>query len=246
MFTNCIPKTWIGFRIFTVFKSTVYNSEYLENLEVYSSRMDDTCYRRWILIQIPQIPILEETARNIFFHVPMWMAMFSMFTVSFVYSIRYLNTPNPLFDIKAESAARVGMIFGVCGLLTGSLWARFTWGTWWTFAEPKMNLAALAMMIYVAYFVLRSAFDDEDKRAKISAVYNIFAVTTVPFLLYVVPRQLTSLHPGADGNPAFSEITAVELRYILYPAMIGFIAIAFWLYDIIHRYNTVKSRVENL
>ncbi len=199
-----------------------------------------------ILIQIPEIPILEQTARNIFFHVPMWMAMFSMFTVSLVYSIRYLNSPDLLFDIKAESAARVGMIFGVCGLMTGSLWARFTWGTWWTFAEPKMNLAALAMMIYVAYFVLRSAFDDEEKRAKISAVYNIFAVTTVPFLLYVVPRQLTSLHPGADGNPAFSEVTAAELRYILYPAMIGFIAVAFWIYDIVHRYKTVQSRIENL
>ncbi|RNC79755.1 MAG: ABC transporter permease [Balneola sp.] len=198
-----------------------------------------------ILIQIPQIPILEQTARNIFFHVPMWMAMFSMFTVSFVYSIRQLSAPNPVFDIKAESAARVGMIFGLCGLLTGSLWARFTWGTWWTFAEPKMNLAALSMMIYVAYFVLRSAFDDEEKRAKISAVYNIFAVTTVPFLLYVVPRQLTSLHPGADGNPAFSEITAPEIRYILYPAMIGFIGVAFWIYDITHRYKSLQTRIEN-
>lgn len=199
-----------------------------------------------ILIQIPRIPILEQTARNIFFHVPMWMAMFAMFTTSFVYSIKYLNSPVTSFDIKAEAAARVGMAFGVCGLLTGSLWARFTWGTWWTFAEPKMNLAALAMMIYVAYFVLRSAFDDEEKRAKISAVYNIFAVTTVPFLLYVVPRQLTSLHPGADGNPAFSEITAPELRIILYPAMLGFIALSFWIYDILHRFKTVQSRAENL
>lgn len=199
-----------------------------------------------ILIQIPRIPILEQTARNIFFHVPMWMAMFAMFTTSFVYSIKYLNSPATSFDIKAEAAARVGMAFGVCGLLTGSLWARFTWGTWWTFAEPKMNLAALAMMIYVAYFVLRSAFDDEEKRAKISAVYNIFAVTTVPFLLYVVPRQLTSLHPGADGNPAFSEITAPELRIILYPAMLGFIALSFWIYDILHRFKTVQSRAENL
>ncbi len=199
-----------------------------------------------ILIQIPEIPILEQTARNIFFHVPMWMAMFAMFSVSFIYSIRNLNSPDLIFDIKAESAAKVGMVFGICGLLTGSLWARFTWGTWWTFAEPKMNLAALAMMIYVAYFVLRSAFDDEEKRAKVSAVYNIFAVTTIPFLLYVVPRQLTSLHPGADGNPAFSEITAAELRFILYPAMIGFIAVAFWIYDIVHRYKTVQSRIENL
>ena len=82
-----------------------------------------------ILISIPQIPILEQTARNLFFHVPMWMAMFSMFAISFYYSIRYLNTPNISFDIKAESAAKVGVVFGICGLLTGSLWARFTWGT---------------------------------------------------------------------------------------------------------------------
>lgn len=197
-----------------------------------------------ILIQIPEIPILEQTARNIFFHVPMWMAMYAMFLTSFVYSIRMLNNPDVETDIKAESAARVGMIFGLCGLLTGSLWARFTWGSWWTFAEPKMNLAALAMMIYLAYFILRSAFDDQEKRGKIAAVYNIFAVTTIPFLLYVVPRQLSSLHPGADGNPAFSEITAAELRYILYPAMIGFIALSFWIYDIVKRQGLLQYRLE--
>lgn len=197
------------------------------------------------LIYIPEIPILEQTARNIFFHVPMWMTMFVLFIISFWYSIKYLNTPNLEYDIKASSAANVGVAFGVCGLLTGSLWARFTWGSWWTFAEPKMNLAALALMIYVAYFVLRSAFDDRDKRAKLSAVYNIFAVTTIPFLLYVVPRQLTSLHPGADGNPAFSEITADELRFVLYPAFIGFIALGYWIYDIHSRYNKVKLEVEN-
>lgn len=197
------------------------------------------------LIQIPQIPILEQTARNIFFHVPMWMAMFSMFIVSVYYSIRYLNKPSVIFDIKAVAAARTGMVFGICGLLTGSLWARFTWGAWWTFSEPKMNLAALAMLIYVAYFVLRSAFDDEEKRAKLGAVYNIFSVTTIPFLLYIVPRQLTSLHPGADGNPAFSEITAPELRFVLYPAMLGFIGMAFWIFNTLHRYNHAKYCIEN-
>lgn len=198
-----------------------------------------------ILISIPKIPILEETARNIFFHVPMWMAMFAMFSISFFYSISYLNTPDLKKDIKAESAAKVGIVFGVCGLLTGSLWARFTWGTWWTFAEPKMNLAALAVMIYYAYFVLRSAFDDQEKRAKLSAVYNIFAVTTIPFLLYIVPRQLESLHPGAEGNPAFSEITAPELRFVLYPAFIGFIALSVWVYDVVYRYKLVQHQLEN-
>ncbi|MDR9417453.1 cytochrome c biogenesis protein CcsA [Gracilimonas sp.] len=197
------------------------------------------------LIYIPEIPILEQTARNIFFHVPMWMTMFVLFLISLWYSIKYLNDANLQDDVKASSAATVGVVFGICGLLTGSLWARFTWGSWWTFAEPKMNLAALALMIYVAYFVLRSAFDDRAKRAKLSAVYNIFAVTTVPFLLYIVPRQLTSLHPGADGNPAFSEITADELRFILYPAFIGFIAMGYWIYEIYTRYNILKLKAEN-
>lgn len=196
------------------------------------------------LIPIPEIPILQESARNLFLHVPMWFTMSVCFATGLYYSIRYLNNPSIKFDRKAETATQIGLVFGICGLITGSLWARFTWGTWWTFAEPRMNLSALGMMIYVAYFVLRSAFDNPEKRAKIAAVFNVFAATTIPFLLYIIPRQLPSLHPGAEGNPAFSEITAPELRYIFYPAVIGFIALAIWLNDIMNRYKTVKHTTE--
>lgn len=197
------------------------------------------------LISIPEIPILEQTARNLFLHVPMWFTMMVAFVMAFVYSIRYLNSDNLAWDRKAETATAVGLIFGICGLLTGALWARFTWGTWWTFAEPRMNLSALAMLIFVAYFILRSAFNNEIKRAKISAVYNIFGVTTVPFLLYIIPRQLPSLHPGAEGNPAFSDITAPELRLIFYPAVIGFIGLSIWMMDIVNRYKKVNSVTAN-
>lgn len=195
-------------------------------------------------IKIPEIAILEQTARNLFLHVPMWFTMMVAFAMAFYFSIRYLNDEEMKWDQKAETATAVGLAFGICGLLTGSLWARFTWGTWWTFAEPRMNLAALAMMIFVAYFILRSAFDDPEKRAKISAVYNIFGVTTIPFLLYIIPRQLPSLHPGAEGNPAFSEITAPELRLIFYPAILGFIGLAVWMMDILNRYKRVKYLTE--
>lgn len=193
------------------------------------------------LIRIPHIPILEETARNLFLHVPMWFTMMIAFSMAFYFSIRYLNDESLVWDRKAETATAVGLIFGVCGLMTGSLWAKFTWGTWWTFSEPRMNLAALSMMIFVAYFILRSAFNDKEKRAKISAIYNIFGITTVPFLLYIIPRQLPSLHPGADGNPAFSDITAPELRLIFYPAVIGFIGLAIWIMDIVNRYKRIEQ-----
>ena len=196
-------------------------------------------------IKIPDIPILKQSARNLFLHVPMWFTMFICFLSGFVYSIRYLNSNQIMMDMKAEAATRVGVVFGICGLLTGSLWARFTWGSWWTFAEPKMNLAALCMLIYVAYLVLRTAFDNPQKRAKAAAVYNIFAATTVPFLLYIIPRQLESLHPGAEGNPAFSEITAPELRIIFYPAIIGFIGLAVWIIDVQLRYLKLKSKLSD-
>ncbi len=196
------------------------------------------------LIRVPEIPILYETSRNLFFHVPMWFTMTVVFAAGLIFSIRYLISSSMRMDALAESATMIGILFGFCGLLTGSLWARFTWGTWWTFAEPKMNLSAMALMIYVAYFILRSAFDDPEKRAKIAAVYNVFAATTVPFLLYVVPRQLPSLHPGADGNPAFSDLTAPELRLVFYPAIIGFIGIAVWITQLRYRYIMIKLRAE--
>ncbi len=196
------------------------------------------------LIPVPEIPILYETTRNLFFHVPMWFTMTVVFGAGLFFSIRYLASSTLRFDHLAESATLIGILFGICGLLTGSLWARFTWGTWWTFAEPKMNLSAMALMIYVAYFILRSAFDDPEKSAKIAAVYNVFAATTIPFLLYVVPRQLPSLHPGADGNPAFSDLTAPELRLVFYPAVIGFIGLAVWIIQLRYRFLTLQHRLE--
>jgi heme exporter protein C len=194
------------------------------------------------LIPIPDIPILEQSARNLFLHVPMWMAMFAMFMAGVVYSIRFLNSGDLKNDTKAAALTHVGIVFGICGLLTGSLWARFTWGAWWTFAEPKMNLSALTLLLFVSYFILRSAVDDPKKRARLSAVYHVFATTTVPFLLYVIPRQLPSLHPGADGNPAFSEVTAPELRLIFYPAVIGFIGLAVVLANLSYRYRILKEQ----
>jgi heme exporter protein C len=183
------------------------------------------------LLSIPRISILEHTARNLYFHVPMWFTMMAAFFVSAYHSLRHLQGGDLRRDVRALQAARVGALFGILGLVTGIVWARFTWyvGTnvWWNF-DPKQTLAAVQLLIYGAYFTLRSAIDDSEKRARIAAVYNLFAVVTVPFLLYVLPRQMESLHPGAEGNPAFSEITHPVMRLVFYPAVIGFIGL-FWV-----------------
>ena len=183
---------------------------------------------------IPEMNILEETARNLYFHVPMWFTLMAATVVSAYHSAMYLRTGDILRDVRAREAARVGMLFGLMGIVTGMMWARFTWyegtGKWWNF-DPKQSMAAVLLLIYGAYFVLRSGIDVAEKRGRIAAVYNLFAVVTMPFLLYILPRQMKSLHPGAEGNPAFSQTDlAPAMRWIFYPAVLGFFALAWWLY----------------
>jgi heme exporter protein C len=199
-----------------------------------------------LVLDIPRINILEHTARNLFFHVPMWFTMMSAMFLSGYHSLQVLRSGREISDIRALQAARVGFAFGLMGLITGIAWSKFTWyvGTdvWWNF-DPRQTMAALQLVLYGAYFVLRTAFDDTERRARVSAAYNLFAALTVPFLLYVVPRQLTSLHPGADGNPAFSDITAPVMRLVFYPAVIGFIGLFWVLYTQRVRLAHVRLRI---
>lgn len=186
-----------------------------------------------MLLNIPRVAMLEHTARNLYFHVPMWFTMMALTALSAVHAIQCLRTNHPVSDIRSSTAALIAIIFGLLGLATGSMWARFTWyeetNIWWNF-DPKQSMAAVQVLIYCAYFALRGALDDPARRARIAAVYNIFAFVTVPFLLYVLPRQLESLHPGAEGNPAFSDITDPIMRVVFYPAVIGFIGLGWLLY----------------
>ena len=183
------------------------------------------------LLPIPRLNILEHSARNLYFHVPMWFTMLAAACVSGYHSFKSLQTGELIYDIRAEEASRLGILFGVLGLITGSIWARYTWyvGTpiWWNF-DPKQTMAAIGVLIYGAYFVLRSTIDVPQTRARVAAAYNLFAAATLPLLLYVLPRQLDSLHPGAEGNPAFSDITHPIMRLVFYPAVIGFIGL-FWI-----------------
>ncbi len=182
-----------------------------------------------LLIEVPALAILHETIRNLFFHVTMWFGMMIILFVSLIYSVKYLSAFSMKNDIIASEAANTGMLFGILGLLTGMVWARFTWGDWWV-NDPKLNGAAVTMLIYLAYFVLRGSLDDEAKRAKVSAVYNIFAFTMLIVFLIVLPRMTDSLHPGSGGNPGFSTYDIDEnMRMVFYPAIIGWTLIGVWI-----------------
>lgn len=192
-----------------------------------------------LLMPVPTLAILNETIRNLYYHVTSWFAMITMFIMAFAYSIAYLNTQKEKFDTLAKIFVQVGMVFGVIGLVTGMLWARFTWGSFWV-SDPKLNGAAIALLAYLAYAVLRNSFQDQLQRAKVSAVYNIFAFVMMILFVFILPRMTDSLHPGNGGNPAFSGYDLDStMRMVFYPAVIGWILLGFWI-------SEIRFRIEKL
>lgn len=186
---------------------------------------------------VPEVPLLRETIRNLYFHVTMWFGMIILMTVSLIYSIKYLRNQNLNVDLIAKEMAVSGFFLATLGLITGSIWARFTWGAYWT-NDPKLNGTAVTMLIYLAYFVLRGSVDDPLKRGRLAAVYNIFAFVMMIVFIGILPRMTDSLHPGNGGNPGFDAYDLDSaMRLIFYPAIIGWTLIALWIANIKIRYQ---------
>jgi len=194
-------------------------------------------------ITFPFRNILEETIRNTYFHVTLWFALMFIMLGSAIQSIRYLITTNPALDNSASALAQVGFLFGILGLLTGALWAKHTWGAYWSW-DIKQNMTAIALLIYGAYFILREAIESKSDSARLGAVYNIFAFVMLIPLLYVIPRMADSLHPGAGGNPGLGgEDLDNNMRMFFYPGIIGMTLIGYWIADLTARYQQVRDKL---
>lgn len=205
------------------------------------------------LLDVPRLFILNESIRNLYFHVCMWFGMMILFIVSFVYSIRYLRHSRYQDDIAATQFASIGSWFGILGYTTGAIWVSVTWVTEQgqsfgaVLKEPKLIGAAIALLIYGAYFVLRSSFTDIDKRARVSAVYNIFAFAMLFPSIWIIPRLVGSLHPGApgsdSGNPALDRNDMDStMRMVFYPAVIGWTLLGTWIATLRIRIQLLKDK----
>lgn len=193
--------------------------------------------------KVPAMAILNESIRNMYFHVTMWFAMMILMIVSLLNSIRYLGDFQIKSDRLAEESARMAMVFGILGLLTGMVWAKYTWGAWWV-NDVQLNGAAGTLLVYSAYFLLRGSMDDEKKRGRIAAVYSIFAFAMMVVFIIVLPRMTDSLHPGKGGNPGFSSYDLDRnLRIVFYPAIIGWTLLGVWVVNIRLRMRKIKDQL---
>lgn len=188
--------------------------------------------------------ILHESIRNLYFHVTMWFAMTLLFAGSAVQSILFLINGKKDSDTKAEQMAHTSMAFGVIGIITGMIWATYTWGAPWV-NDPKLNGAAVALLIYIAYFILRNSIDDTVKKARTSAVYNIFAFVMLILLIGVMPRLQNSLHPGNGGNPGFGGYDLKgTMRPVFYTGVIAWTLVGYWIAELRFRWKKMKIKLE--
>ncbi len=198
-----------------------------------------------LLLPVPELPILNETIRALHFHVPMWFGMILLFLGSMVHAMKYLRTGKNTFDTYSVQLANMGIAFGVLGIVTGMVWANYTWGEPWS-NDPKQNASAISLLIYLGYFVLRSSMQDEQQRNRISAVFNIFAFFLMIPLLFILPRMSDSLHPGNGGNPGFNAYDLdSNLRKVFYLAVVGWTLLGYWMSTIGIRLSLTKQKLED-
>lgn len=198
-----------------------------------------------LLLDVPRLPILNETIRALHFHVTMWFGMILMLVVSVIYSIKFLRTNDLKNDDIAIEFTNAAILFGVLGILTGMLWAKFTWGDYWS-VDPKQNASAIGLLMYFAYLILRNSLTDVHQRARIGAVYNIFAFAAFIPLIFVLPRLTDSLHPGNGGNPGFNAYDLdSKLRMVFYPAIIAWTLMGTWMATVRIRLRRIERKVED-
>jgi len=154
-----------------------------------------------VIFFVPPVQGLGELAKIIFFHIPTaWVAVIA-FVVSAFFAAKFLKSQNFSHDKLSARAAQLGFIFVILATVSGAIFSKLTWGAYWNW-DPRQTTIFVLILIYGAYLTLRAAVSDEKIRAKVSAVYSLLSVLTVPFLVFILPRMYFSLHPSPVINSA--------------------------------------------
>jgi len=185
---------------------------------------------------------IGDASRIFYFHVPQaWVAVVAFF-VSMVASIFYLKNHRAENDDRARIAAELGFIFCLLATITGSIFAKVTWHSFWNW-DPRETSIFVLLLIYGAYFALRSAVVEPERRGRLAAVYSIFAAITVPFLVFVVPRVMFSLHPSDSIVDKTGKITmSATTASIFFPSLVAFTLLFFWMYNVGARIGKMERK----
>ncbi|TFG96708.1 MAG: cytochrome C biogenesis protein [Calditrichales bacterium] len=171
---------------------------------------------------------LGEYTRVLYFHVPVAWVTVLAFLIGAVFSVLFLMKRKFLYDQIAEAASQLGLIYCILATVTGSIWAKVSWGSFWNW-DPRETSIFILLLIYAAYFALRSAIEHEERRAVLGAVYSIFAFVTVPFFVLIVPRVYSSLHPDPLINTQAKINMDGKMLTTFLSSLFGFTVLFLWM-----------------
>jgi heme exporter protein C len=203
----------------------------------------------WLVVAFtwaPLVPLLGETTRVLYFHIPSaWIAVLAL-AWSMLHSALYLARRRIDHDHHAVAAAEIGLVFCVLATVSGSIWAKAMWGSYWNW-DPRETSIFFVLLIYAAYLALRSAVEGEERRARLSAIYSVVAFVTVPFLIFVVPRIYFSLHPDPIINEQGRIDMDPRIRISFLAMLIGFTGLYAWMQWLRVRLARLeRARIANL
>ena len=200
----------------------------------------------WILASFlwaPLVPVLGETTRVLYFHIPAaWVTVLAL-GWSMLHSVLYLRRRRMEHDHQAAAAAEIGLMFCVLATVSGSLWAKAMWGSYWNW-DPRETSIFFLLLVYAAYLALRSAIEEPERRARLAAIYSAVAFVSVPFLIFVVPRIYFSLHPDPIINPSGKIDMNPRIRIAFFAMLLGFTGLYFWVQSLRVRVARLEHRFD--
>lgn len=177
-----------------------------------------------------------------YFHVPVAIGSFLIFFFTAFYGVRFLLTKDKKYDTRAKIATEVTLMFVILTLITGDIWTRFEWGVWWVW-EPRLTTYFIMTLLVVAYFVLRSSIEDEERRATYAAVFGIIAFLDAPISFMITRLIPSSVHPvvlRTGGGLTGPQLVAFLL------GLFGMLMVAWVVYQVRLREELAKERIEAL
>jgi len=163
-----------------------------------------------VFVFAPREVTMGDVQRIFYFHVSAAWVGFLGFLVAFIAGCAYLAHGERRWDILGLASVEVGLTFIAAAVVTGSLWARPVWGTYWTW-EPRLTISAVQLLIYVAYLMLRSSLEGDERKARFAAVYGIVAFVTVPLSWFAI-RWWRTIHPNIlTGGGGMQVLPSMQL-----------------------------------
>lgn len=155
-------------------------------------------------VYAPPEKVMGDVQRIMYFHVASAWNAFLAFFVVFVLGVLYLRSGDLRWNRMALSSAEIGVLFTTITLLTGPIWAKFAWGTWWNW-EPRLTTTLILWFIYVAYLLIQSSAEGDERRARYAAVFGIIGFIDVP-IVYSSIFWWRDLHPPVMGAPGTDKL----------------------------------------